>query len=107
MAKSITITVPHNLGVKAAKARIVDRMEKLQRDYVSLIGQSQVNWEGDVAHIRVSALGQTANAQVTVLADQVRVDVQLPLVLGVFSTKVQELVARNADEILKIEHKTG
>lgn len=102
MSNAITVTVPHDLGVETAKARIAEQLTKLQRDYVDKIASSEVAWAGDVANIRVSMLGQTATAQITVLKDLLRVDVQLPWLLASLSGKVQDLIAHNANDALRI-----
>lgn len=104
MSNAITVTVPHNLGVEAAKARIAEQLTRMQRDYVDKIGHSEVAWAGDVATIRVATLGQTATAQIAVMNDLLRIDVQLPWILSALSGKVQELVSRNANDALRIGH---
>jgi putative polyhydroxyalkanoate system protein len=104
MPNAITITVPHNLGVEAAKARVSDQLTKMQRDYVNMVAHSEVTWAGDVATVRVTALGQTVTAQVAVLNDLLRVDIQLPWLLAALSGTVQQIVSRNANEALRISH---
>lgn len=102
MTNTITITVPHNLGVEAAKKRLSERMEALQREYVDKIAKSEVSWSGDVATVRVAAMGQNATAQITVLADLVRIEVQLPWLLATLAGRVQNVLARNANDVLRI-----
>jgi hypothetical protein len=102
MASTITITAPHNLGVETAKKRLAERIEKLQREFVDKVAQSDVTWSGDVAAIRVAALGQTATAQMTVLSDMVKIEVQLPWLLAKLTGKVQEAISRNANDVLRI-----
>ena len=102
MSNTITVTVPHSLGVETAKKRLSERIEMLQRDYVDKFASSEVTWAGDVATIHVAALGQTATAKITVLSDMARVDVQLPWLLARLSGKVQELISRNANDVLRI-----
>lgn len=104
MSNTITVTIPHRLGLEAAKAQARARLEKMQRDYVDKIAHSEINWSGDIAHIRVDALGQSATAQVSIFADHARVDVQLPWLFAALSGKVQQIVHKNASEALKIEH---
>ncbi|MFO1102609.1 MAG: polyhydroxyalkanoic acid system family protein [Methylocystis sp.] len=104
MPNAITITVPHKLGVEAAKARISEQLTKMQRAYVDKVAHSEVTWAGDVATVRVAALGQTATAQIAVLNDLLRIDIQLPWVLAALSGKVQQVIARNADEALRLGH---
>lgn len=102
MANSITITVPHNLGVETAKKRLAERIALLQRDYVDKVANSEVTWSGDVATIRVAALGQTSTAQMTVFGDLIRIEVQLPWILAALSGKVQDFISKNANEVLRI-----
>jgi hypothetical protein len=61
-----------------------------------------VTWAGDVATVHVRALGQAASAQITVLKDLLRIDVQLPWLLAALAGKVQQVIARNANDALRI-----
>jgi hypothetical protein len=105
MANTITINVPHNLGIETAKKRLAERIEALQREYVDKVAQSEVTWAGDVATIRVAALGQTATARMTVLADMLRIEVDLPWLLAKLSGGIQDFISRNAKDVLKIGSK--
>ena len=58
MDKSIVVTVPHDLGADAAKNRVAKEIERLRTDYLDKIARSEVNWSGNKADMRVSALGQ-------------------------------------------------
>jgi hypothetical protein len=102
MSNAITVTVPHNLGVEAAKARVSEQLSKMQREYVDKVAHSEVTWAGDVGTVRVTALGQTATAQITVLKDLLRIDVQLPWVLAAISGKLQQFISSNAGDALRI-----
>lgn len=99
---AITVTVPHDLGVETAKKRLAERIEALRREYVDKIAQSEVSWAGDVATIRVAALGQTATATMTVLPDMVRIEVQLPWLLAKLAGTVQGFISQNAKDVLRI-----
>lgn len=105
MSNMITITVPHDLGVETAKKRLAERIEALQREYVDKVAKSEVTWAGDVATIRVAAIGQTATAQMTVLADLVRIEVQLPWLLAKLSGALQGFISQNANDVLRIGSK--
>jgi hypothetical protein len=105
MANTITVTVPHDLGVETAKKRLAERIEALQREYVDKIARSEVTWSGDVATIRVAALGQTATAEMKVLADMVRIEVQLPWLLAKLSGTLQGFISHNANDVLRIGSK--
>lgn len=104
MANTITITVPHKLGAEVARKRVNDQLLKLQQEYMSHLAHSEINWVGDVAHIKVSALGQQVSAEVAVLADSVRVDIHLPLLLSMLGGKVKDLITQRANDTLRIGH---
>src|SRR5437660_1057388 len=100
MSNSIVITVPHRLGAKEAKRRIVEQIELLRRSYIEL-AYSEANWNGDTANLRVVAFGQTATAQVDVLDDALRIEVQLPWILAALTGKIQGILKSNAEESLR------
>ncbi|MGB5085434.1 MAG: polyhydroxyalkanoic acid system family protein [Methylocystis silviterrae] len=102
MSNAITVTVPHDLGVEAAKARVSEQLTKMQREYMDKVAHSEVTWAGDVATVHVRALGQAASAQITVLKDLLRIDIQLPWLLAALSGKVQQVISRNAGDALRI-----
>lgn len=104
MANTITISVPHKLGAETAKKRVNDQLLKLQQEYMAKLAHSEINWVGDVAHIKVAALGQQASAEVSVFADSVRIDIHLPLLLSMLGGKVKELIAQRANDALRIGH---
>ena len=78
MSNSIVITLPHRLGAEEAKRRIAGGIELLRRNYLDKLAYSEANWNGDTANLRVVAFGQTATAQVYVMNDALRIEVQLP-----------------------------
>jgi hypothetical protein len=102
MSRSISMTVPHDLGTTEAKKRIAERFDVLKREYVDKIGQAEVVWVGDTASLRVAALGQTVTAVIDVRPAEVKIEVELPWLLAAMATKVQSLVKSNADDVLRI-----
>ena len=104
MSNSIVITVPHRLGAKEAKRRIVEQIELLRRNYIAKLAYSEANWNGDTAILRVVAFGQTPTAQVYVLDDALRIEVQLPWILGALAGKIQRILKSNTEESLRIGH---
>ena len=66
------------------------------------IGTAEIAWVGDVAHLRVAALGQTATAEIDVKPADIRVEIHLPWLLAAMANKVQGLLDKNAKEALRI-----
>ncbi len=104
MSNSIVITLPHRLGAEEAKRRIAGGIELLRRNYLDKLTYSETNWNGDTANLRVVAFGQTATAQVFVMNDALRVEVQLPWILSALTGKIQGVLKTNAEESLRIGH---
>jgi hypothetical protein len=105
MSNSIVITLPHRLGAEEAKRRITRGIELLRRDYIEKLAYSEVNWNGDdTANLRVVAFGQTATAQLYVMNDAVRIEVQLPWILAALTGKIQGVLKSSAEESLRIGH---
>jgi hypothetical protein len=102
MPNSIVITLPHRLGAEEAKRRIAAGIELLRRDYIDKLAHSEVNWNGDTANLRVVAFGQTATAQVYVMSDALRIEVQLPLIFAALTRKIQGVLKSKAEESLRI-----
>lgn len=102
MSRSISMTFPHDLGIVEARRRITDRFDALKREYVDKIGQAEMVWVGDVANLRVAALGQTATAEIDVTAAEIKVEVHLPWLLAAMASKVQGLLKSNAETTLRL-----
>ncbi len=102
MSRSIVMSFPHDLAVADAKKRINERFALLKKQYVDKVGQAEMVWVGDVAHLRVAAIGQTATAEIDVKAADIRVEIHLPWLLAAMANKVESLLKKNAQETLKI-----
>ncbi|WP_374309594.1 polyhydroxyalkanoic acid system family protein [Methylocella sp.] len=104
MSKSIVIVVPHSLGVEAAKKRISERIEVLRGAYIDKLAYSEMNWTGNRADLRVVAFGQTITAQIDVEPEQLRIEAQLPWLLGTLADRIQGVLTHNARDSLRIGH---
>lgn len=104
MSKSIVITVPHNHSVDDARRRIAEGMDQLRHSYVEKVAHSEVCWTGDRADVKVVAFSQTITAQLDVLPETVRIEVQLPWILAALGNRIQGVLTSNARASLEIEH---
>ncbi len=103
MDKSIVVTVPHNLGVEAAKSRVSKSIERLRSD-LDKLARTEVHWSGNKADLRVSALGQTVNAQLDVQNDALRIEVQLLGLLSGVLNKLSNSLISNVKSSLLLGH---
>ena len=102
MSRTISMTFPHELGVPEAKRRISERFETLKAQYMDKIGSADMAWVGDTAHLRAAALGQTATAEIEVRPAEIRVAIELPWLLAAMAGKVEGLLQKNAQDVLRI-----
>ena len=102
MDKSIVITVPHDLGADAAKNRVAKEIERLRTDYLDKVARSEINWSGNKADMRVSALGQTLTAQFDVRNDSLRIEVRMLGILSGLLNKTQDRLIDSVKSSLRI-----
>lgn len=102
MSRSITMSFPHDLAVPEAKKRISERFDLLKHQYIDKVGHAELAWVGDVAHMRCSAIGQTATAEISVQPANIHVEIQLPWLLAAIANKVEKALQSNAKDVLRL-----
>lgn len=102
MSRSITMAFPHDLSVPEAKKRISERFEMMKSQYIDKVGHAELVWVGDIAHLKASAIGQSATAQIDVEPANIRVEIHLPWLLAAMASKVEGLLKSNAQDVLRI-----
>ncbi|TCQ10897.1 polyhydroxyalkanoic acid system family protein [Sphingomonas sp. PP-CC-3A-396] len=100
MATPVTVDIPHQLGKAAVRARLDGGIDKIS---ASIPGGSVTDhrWEGDTLHFTVKAMGQTIASAVTVYETNVHAVVDLPGILGLFASKIQEYIGKEAPKLLR------
>ncbi|AWN54584.1 polyhydroxyalkanoic acid system family protein [Methylobacterium sp. 17Sr1-1] len=101
MAKPLVVEIPHQIGRVEARRRIESRLGQ-GRELVQKAGLTMQDpvWDGDTLAFVVGAMGQTVSGTIAVEDTAARVEVRLPLLLGVFSGKVREVIAEKGGELL-------
>ena len=99
MARTIDLHVTHALGAALAKHRVADRFATLKADYIDKIGTAAMTWEGDVAHVDATALGQRAKAAVTVGETDIAIRIELPWLLSGMAGTIEAILTNNVDAL--------
>jgi hypothetical protein len=101
MAKPLIVDLPHELGRAEARRRIESRLGQ-GRDLVQKAGLTMQDpvWDGDTLAFVVGAMGQTVSGTIAVEDAAARVEVRLPMLLGMFSAKVRQVIAEKGGELL-------
>ncbi|MFL6679263.1 MAG: polyhydroxyalkanoic acid system family protein [Burkholderiaceae bacterium] len=89
MATPISVTIPHQLGRAEARRRIETGFAKIVGQLPGG-GRCQERWDGDRLTFSVSGLGQTVSGVVDVLDAAVKMDIELPGVLGLIASGLKE-----------------
>jgi len=89
MSKSITLTVPHELGRAEARRRIDESVGKLTAQMGVVSGLVDKSWTGDQLRFAVSALGQQIHGVIDVEDALVKLEVVLPNLLAMLADKMK------------------
>lgn len=101
MAKPLIVEIPHDLGRDEAKRRLEQGSGKAKAAAEKGgIRVERMDWAGDTLNFAAGALGQKLDGQVDVLPDHVRMEIRLPLLLGVFTEKVRALLNKEGAKLL-------
>ena len=100
MSKPLTVVIPHSLGTAEARRRLEDGLAKLTGDLPGA-GEIRQSWNGDTLAFSALAMGQTISGVVEVMADQARLEVNLPGLLGMLSGKIRGKIEERGKLLLK------
>jgi putative polyhydroxyalkanoate system protein len=98
--KPVTIDIPHSLGAAEARRRLEEGFDKI----VSQFGESAKltrQWSGDRMSFSATVLGQTISGHLDVLAEVVRMEINLPNVLAMMAGKIRGKVQKQGQLLLE------
>ncbi len=98
MAKPLTVVIPHNLGAAEARRRLESGIASLAGD---LAGEVHQSWTGDRLDFSAAVMGQTLKGMLEVMANEVRLELDLPGLLGMMSGKIRGKIEEKGRLLLK------
>jgi hypothetical protein len=104
MARSIDVSIPHALGKEEARRRLEQGFGSLRTQMTGGLGalvSFQERWAGDQLEFEGGALGQKVRGRLTVLADAVRIQVDLPEMLAALAEMVRGELVREGQKLLE------
>jgi hypothetical protein len=102
MGKTVSVDVPHKLGVAEAKRRIQTGLAALKEKYASHLSALEIDWAEDRADFKFGVMGQTVVGALEIFADFVRVSIELPWALALIAEKAKGLIAHRTAEALQL-----
>lgn len=100
MSRSITVTVPHELGRAEARRRIDEGFASFSRHLGVGAGMISKTWDGDHLNFALSALGQGLSGLINVEDRSVQIELTLPGLLGMIADKLRGRIEREGQLLL-------
>jgi putative polyhydroxyalkanoate system protein len=100
-SKTITVSIPSQLGPAETKRRLQDGVQKLRGQYAAQIASVEEHWTADHLDFKVVAVGQTLTGRLDVQQDAVRLELDLPWMLAMIAEKVKGEVEQRGRKMLE------
>ena len=101
MPKPVVVSVPHRLGKEEAVRRLKSGLERTRSGFGSQITMVAETWSGDRLDLRIAIFGHATDGTIDVAEDHIRIEVQLPWLLGMLAEKAKALVQRHGQLMLE------
>lgn len=100
MATPITVSIPHDLGRLEARRRIEDGFAKMVDLVPGKVGSSSHQWSGDQLTFQVAVMGQTVRRVMDVFDAEVKMQIELPGVLGMLANSMKSRLQKAGQLLL-------
>jgi hypothetical protein len=105
MNQPLVVNLPHKLGAEEAKRRIAGGIGKLESYIPGGSAEVSTSWAGDRLNLLVKAMGQEVSSHIDVQESNVRVEVLLPPMLGMFAGPISRYLSSRGGELLEDKSK--
>jgi hypothetical protein len=98
------VNLPHSLGKDEARRRIESGFGTMREQMTGGMGSMlsfQERWEGDQLQFEGGALGQKIRGRLEVLADSVRIELDLPEMLAMLADRITGTLKREGQKLLE------
>ncbi len=103
MPEPLVVTVPHRLGKAQAKDRIIASQGKLETQLAAIGATAETSWHGDQLNFTVRAFAQAISGRIVVLDENVRVEVDLPVLFALLGRTLAGKIERQGRLLLTKE----
>jgi hypothetical protein len=101
MSRPLVVSIPHQLGKEEAVRRLQSGFGRARTTFGDKLAVIDENWSGAHLDFRAGILGQAVTGAIDVADDHVRVEVQLPWLLGLLAEQVKPFIERQGHLMLE------
>ena len=99
--KTITISIPHRLGQEEARKRLQAGVAEMRNKYSSHIANVAETWNQNRMEFRMSVMSQTITGRAEVLADAVKLEIDLPWLVATLAEQLRPRIEEEGRRILE------
>jgi hypothetical protein len=97
---NIEIAVPHELPQEEATERIKGLLARLKDEHAEMIDDVSENWVGNTGGFNFTAKGFKIDGEIVVKPDKVAIKAQVPFFVSLFSSKISDMIKKEAGTLL-------
>ncbi len=101
MAKPLTVSIPHQLGIAEARRRLETGLTEMTSKLPGGAAKIDQRWDGDRLIFDAQISGQSITGALEVMADAVRMEIVLPGILGLLAGKIGGRLQDEGQKLLK------
>ena len=102
MAKSIKVSIPHELPPAEVKRRLEEALADARAKHGALLRDARETWSSDSQmDFSAQAMGQRITGSVQIEPAQVHVTVNLPMLLSIFASKLKPQIEAEGSKLLE------
>jgi hypothetical protein len=101
MSRPLVVSIPHQLGKEEALRRLKSGFGRARTTFGDKLAVIDETWSGDHLDFRAGILAQTVSGAIDVADDHVRIEVQLPWLLGLLAEQVRPFIERQGHLMLE------
>ena len=101
MAKPVVVSIPHHLGREEAVRRLKSGLERARTTFGTQFSVLQEDWSGEHLDLRIAILGHATGGTIDVADDHVRIEIELPWLLGMVAEQAKSLIQKQGQLMLE------
>jgi hypothetical protein len=102
MARSITVSIPHDLNQAEVKKRLKEALAEARAKHGELLKDAHDTWPSEhQMDFTGRALGQSLSGSIQIDPTQVHLTIHLPMLLAAFASKIESQIKDTGQRLLK------